>query len=354
MLNLLLTVIILPFIPLWFYGNISHTVGLDDAFNCTKDKSAFFCQNQPRVEGATREFQTPEDGDLKAQEKNGFPIDIASASGFMPVKKSGTPDIKIFAGSSVVIDAETGTILHYDEGKKRTQIASLTKLMTAVMTMERIMDLNEGVVITEESTSLPGTVVGCPRTGYCLSNRLYQGEKVRAIDLLKAALINSANDAATALGVHMAGSAENFVEMMNQKANDIGLKDTHFCTPSGLEIDGEETECYSSAYDIARIAAYSMKYDKIWEIMRIPEEQFYSINGKYMHQLKSTDLIMASTPNYIGVKTGFTPFAGKSLLAGAVDDTKKHKIVAVILNDENRWQDIKSLTDWVFSNYRWQ
>ena len=141
---------------------------------------------------------------------------------------------------------------------------------------------------------------------------------------------------------------------MNKKAKDMGLKDTQFCTPSGLEIDGEEAECYSSAYDIARIAAYSMNYEKIWEIMRIPEEQFYSINGKYMHQLKSTDLILASTPNYLGVKTGFTPLAGKSLLAGAIDDTKKHKIVAVILSDENRWQDIKRLTEWAFASYKWQ
>lgn len=353
MLNLIFTLIILPFVPLWFYGNVSQLADLESILNCAKQKS-FFCLNQPRVEGVAREFQSSQDGSKKLNQNSGFPIDTAAASGFMPVKKNGASDIKILAGASVVIDADSGTILHYDEGKKRTQVASLTKLMTAVLAYENIKDLNEPVVITEESCSLPGTVVGCPRSGYCLSNRLYLGETVRAMDLLKAALINSANDAATALGVHIAGSEEKFVDMMNKKASDMGLKDTHFCTPSGLEIDGQEGDCYSSAYDIARIAAYSMKYEKIWEIMRIPEEQFYSINGKYLHQLKSTDLILASTPNYLGVKTGFTPFAGKSLLAGATDDSKKHRIVAVILNDNNRWEDIKILTDWVFENYNWQ
>jgi D-alanyl-D-alanine carboxypeptidase len=166
--------------------------------------------------------------------------------------------------------------------------------------------------------------------------------------------MNSANDAATALGVHISGSAKEFVQAMNDKAISLGLKDTHFCTPSGLEIDGHEDECYSTAYDIARIAAYSLRYETIWDIMKIPEGRFYSTDGTYMHELKNTDMLLDTLPNCIGGKTGFTPLAGKSLLLGATDDSGKHRIIAVLLNDQDRWTDMRILTDWVFENYRWQ
>lgn len=283
-----------------------------------------------------------------------FPIDSVFSSGFVPVKNTNNPDLKIWAGASVVIDADSGTILHYDDGRKRTQIASLTKLMTAVLATERIKDLNETVTITNDVSGLPGTVIGCPRSGYCVGPRLVVGEKVRAIDLVKGALMNSANDAATALAVHIAGSPDQFVDMMNSKARELGLKDTHFCTPSGLEIDGEENNCYSSAYDVARIAAYSLKYNELWKIMQIPEDQFTSLDGARTHLLKNTDLLLDNLPNCLGGKTGFTPLAGKSLMAGVSDVTHKHRIIAVILNDENRWEDMKQLVEWSFNNYIWK
>jgi len=354
MLNLIFTILLMPFVPVFFYGNVMNSEAIGNAASC--DQAAGVCQVAPAVEGVS-DFK--DDADQKSQQANFnesslFPVDTASASGFVPVKKENISELKIWAGSTVVIDVDSGTILHYDEGRKRTQIASLTKMMTAILVMDEIDDLNEEVTVTKEALFQPGTVVGCPTSTFCPSNRMYAGEKVKAVDLLKATLMSSANDAATALGIHIAGSFGNFVEMMNVKAKELGLKDTNFCTPSGLEIDGQESQCYSSAYDIARIAAHSLKYDKIWEIMRIPEDQFFSTNGKYMHQLKSTDIIMASTPNYLGVKTGFTPLAGKSLLAGATDPTGKHRIIAVILNDDRRWEDMKTLTDWVFASYEWQ
>lgn len=352
--SLILSLLLIPFAPIWFYGNIVRSDISENIAPC--DQAVGICRDAPRVEGA-RDFKSVEETDGKnvnLQEASLFPVDTAAASGFVPFKKENAPELKVWAGSTVAIDVDSGTILHYDEGRKRTQIASLTKMMTAILVMDEINDLNQEVTVTKEALLQPGTVVGCPTSTFCPSNRMYIGEKVKAVDLLKAMLMNSANDAATALGVHIAGSMENFVEMMNVKAKELGLKDTNFCTPSGLEIDGHESECYSSAYDIARIAAYSLKYDKIWEIMRIPEGQFYSTNGKYMHELKSTDIIMANTPNYLGVKTGFTPLAGKSLLAGAIDPTGKHRIIAVVLNDSQRWEDMEALTDWIFTSYKWQ
>lgn len=285
---------------------------------------------------------------------NLFPVDKAFASGFVPIKSGVSKDIKLGAGSSVAIDVDSGTILHYDDGRKKVQIASLTKMMTASLVVENITDLNEEVIVSKEALNLPGTKVGCPTSVFCNASPMHVGEKVKAIDLMRAMLMNSANDAATALGIHIAGSPEKFVAMMNEKAKILGLMDTNFCTPSGLEIDGKEDTCYSTAYDIARIAAYSMQYDVIWNIMRVPDGTFYSTDGKCEHLLKNTDVLLDTLPDCLGGKTGFTPMAGKSLMIGIADESKKHKVVAVVLNDENRWEDMKFLTNWVFENYKWQ
>jgi len=347
MLNAIFTFLILPLAPLWLYGDIINNVSIDNSV-----ATEAICQSQ------SCGFEEVTQGDdFESKNMGGysiFPIDSAMASGLIPTRQKNVSDLKIWAGSSVVIDVDTGTIIHYDNGRKRTQIASLTKMMTAVLVMENIKDLNEEVTLTAEDLNIVGTVVGCPTSVFCNGNRMYVGEKIRAIDLMKAMLMNSANDAATALATHVGGTPKKFVDMMNKKAKSLGLKDTHFCTPSGLEIDGEEDQCYSSAYDIARISAYSLKYDQIWDIMQIPEGRFYSVDGTYMHELKNTDMLLTTLPNCVGGKTGFTPLAGKSLMLGASDPTGEHKIIAVILNDENRWDDMRTLASWVFENYKWQ
>lgn len=349
MLNFIVTLLLMPFTPLWFYGDVAGSVK-----GVSVSSPEISCQAEADVCGLpAAEAESAFDAE-KIEKRNIFPVDSAMASGLVPTRKNGVPDLKIWAGSSVAIDADSGTIVHYDNGRKRTQIASLTKMMTAILVMEEVDDLDEEVTITKEALRVDGTVVGCPTSVFCNANQMFVGEKVRVKDLLKVMLMNSANDSATALGIHIAGSPEKFVEMMNKKAKDMGLKDTNFCTPSGLEIDGQEDQCYSTAYDIARIAAYSLKYETIWDIMMIPDGRFYSADGQYMHELKNTDMLLATMPNCIGGKTGFTPLAGKSLMLGAEDPAGKHRIIAVLLNDEQRWDDMTVLVNWIFNNYTWQ
>ncbi|MDI6778057.1 MAG: D-alanyl-D-alanine carboxypeptidase family protein [Patescibacteria group bacterium] len=281
----------------------------------------------------------------KAQ-KEGF-----GGSGYVPQRKKNYYDTKIFASSSVVIDVDSGTILHYDEGRLRMPIASLTKMMTAVVVMEKMKNLDEVVTIDEEATLVDGTKVGCPRSGYCVDERLRKGEKVTVKDLLMAMLLNSANDAAVALGNHIAGSQKEFAELMNKKAEELNLGDSKFCNPSGLD----EDNCFSSAYDLARITAYSMRYDLIWKIMKTPEVEIGSCDGKFSHRLKNTDVLLGQIPNCLGGKTGFTYNAGKSLMLAVADPaTGKHKVISVILNDNNRWEDMTKLINWTFENYEWK
>jgi len=275
-----------------------------------------------------------------------------------PIRLASATDLKVVgAHSSVVMDADSSTMLESDNAHEHRQIASLTKLMTAIFVMEKIKDLDEPVTIDEEEVYIEGTKIGCPRSGYCISQRLKVGEQLKAGELLKAMLMNSANDAAVALGKHIGGTQDKFADIMNAKAKAMGLADTHFCTPSGLDLDDEVAAagCYSSAHDIAAIAAYSLRYDKIWDTFRLPNNlTITSIDGKTVHTILNTDMVLDQVPNLIGGKTGFTPLAGYSLLMAAKDPSDKHTVISVLLDDPYRWSDIKTMFNWAFKSYSWQ
>lgn len=272
-----------------------------------------------------------------------------------PVKNEGFGDTYMRARSAIAIDADAGTILHYQNGNRRMAIASLTKVMTAVVAVEKIKDLdNEIVTIDEEARFTEGTRVGCPRSGYCISNRLQLGEKISARALLEAMLMNSANDAAVAIGKHIAGSQAEFANMMNAKAREIGLSDTNFCNPSGLDEESRPGGCYSTAYDFARISSYALKHPIIWEIMKYETKEIYSADGQISHTIINTDLLLGQLPNVIGGKTGFTYEAGKSLMMTAHHPQDQNKkVIAVVLDDNYRWDDMKKIFNWVFEAYNW-
>ncbi len=302
--------------------------------------------------GEVRGFET------EREEKEEIVVarDLFPLSPLQPIRKKEAKNLAIStAHASLILDVDSGTILHYSNGKQQRQIASLSKIMTAVIVMEKVKDLEESVVIDKDAVYIEGTKIGCPRSGYCISQRLQAGEKVTVMNLMKAMLMNSANDAAVALAKHTGGSERDFVKLMNEKAKKLGLKDTNFCTASGLETDGRENECYSTAYDIARIAAYAAKYDVIWKIFRLPNNTtITSIDGKYSHEILNTNQLLDQMPNCLGAKTGFTPLAGHSLFMVADDNEKKHKVVAVVLNDPYRWQSVKTMVEWAFQSYEWK
>lgn len=277
------------------------------------------------------------------------------ATSFQPELKELSPRLSIVsAHASVIMDAESGKILYAKNADERRQVASLTKLFTATIVMERIKDLEELVTVDEEAVYAPGTRVGCPRSGFCTGVRLKPGEEISARNLLKAALMNSANDAAIALGKHIGKTQDGFARIMNARALELGLQNTHFCTPSGLEPDGREHECYSSAADMAKIAVHALDFPEIWSIMRVEKQFISSANSEYTHEIFNTDQLLGQFPNLIGTKTGFTPLAGYSLLAVATDYTENHKVVAVVLDDQARWQSIRSMFDWSFQAFDWK
>lgn len=275
-------------------------------------------------------------------------------SSFRPVKKEYALNLAISsAHAAVILDADSGTILYDRNASEHRQVASLTKMLTSLITVERVKNLEEPATIGEE-IYLEGTRVGCPRTGFCNGERLHIGEQVTVHNLLRAALMNSANDAATALGKHIGGTPDGFAKIMNARVRELGLTDSHFCTPSGLETDGHETDCYSTAHDMAIIASEALKHPILWEIMRGEKMKFTSVDGKYEHEIFNTDELLGQFPNLLGTKTGFTPLAGRSLLAAATNDDGKHPVVAVVLDDVTRFENIRSMFHWSFGTFDWQ
>jgi len=272
-----------------------------------------------------------------------------------PIKREDYGKFYAQAQAAVVIDVKTNTILHYQNAKKRRAIASLTKVMTAILVIENIKDLkSEIVTIDEDAVYEDGTKIGCPNGSFCSATRLQVGEKISAWSLFQAMIMNSTNDAAVALAKHISGSEEKFAKMMNVKVRELGLEDTHFCNPSGLDEETNPGGCYSSAYDLARIAAYSLRYDKIWDTMRVSTAEIFSADGKIKHHIGNTDRLLEQMPNCLGGKTGFTYEAGKCLMSAATDPNGKDiQVIGVILDDSYRWQDMKSMLTWSFQAYQW-
>jgi D-alanyl-D-alanine carboxypeptidase len=279
----------------------------------------------------------------------------AKTAGYQPIP---LPNIGIYAvptaHAAIILDVGSGNILFEQKAHDQRQIASLTKVFSALLVAENVKNFDEVVTITEEALDVDGTKVGCPNMGFCPGNRLVLGEKLTVRSLLKASLMNSANDAITALGIHVSGSADQFTALMNRRARELGLTDSHFCTPSGLETDGREIECYSSAHDIARITAIALNYPALWDIMRIQSETITSVDGVHSHDVANTNKLLGQIPNLLGTKTGFTPLAGYSLLAAVSDNTGERQVVAVVLDDQERWGSITSMFDWTFQTHEWK
>lgn len=256
----------------------------------------------------------------------------------LPLKvKSDVLDVS--AVSALAMDVGTDFKLYEKNPAKRMPIASLSKIMTALVVLEN-RNLEETVTISPRAMAAFGDKRG-----------LVAGEKIRLEDLLRLMVIDSNNAAAVALAEHTGGSVENFVALMNAKAAVLGLKDTKFVNPTGLDVSGEDN--YSTAYDLAQLTDYALPQGIFWEMSRTPSATVYSIDRKQKHTIKNTDELLGQMDNVYGGKTGYTVDAGECLLLVSQSADKKHKVISVVLNAEDRFAETKRLTDWVFNVYSW-
>ena len=214
--------------------------------------------------------------------------------------------------------------------------ASLTKILTCIMAIESGR-LEENVVITKEATMVEPSKAG-----------FYQGDKIRLIDLVKAALVNSSNDAAFAIAIHLSGNVNSFVAAMNYRAHRIGMRNSRFTNPAGFD-NGIYTGNISTAEDLLRLTEYAVKNPLFNQVARLEEAVFMEQTTHKLYCLKTHNKLLDKYPYAVGIKTGYTTRAGKCLIARAVKDN--HDILLVMLNAKtDRWNIAVDIFDTAFSS----
>lgn len=234
----------------------------------------------------------------------------------------------VSAASAVLMDAESGRILYALDENTPRPIASTTKLMTALVAVECLEDLDQTVTIRQEWTGIEGT-----------SLYLRPGEQLTARTLLYGLLLHSGNDAAVALAGFCAGDVETFVDWMNQRARDLGMIHTHFSDPNGL---GDENH-YASALDMARLASACLRNETVAEIAAT---KTITLEGR---SLTNHNKLLWRYEGCTGMKTGYTRQAGRTLVSSA--SREGQSLVCVTLNDGSDWADHAALLDYGFETY---
>lgn len=260
----------------------------------------------------------------------------AFAAGFGKTQAEKAPEslpepFGIEAGSYILMEMETQRVLAGRDIHERLAMASTTKIMTALLTLEQ-PDLDTYFTVDSKAILVEGSSMG-----------LLPGDQVTLRGLAVGMLLHSGNDSAGAAAVKIGGTAENFVAMMNERAAEMGLTDTHFATPSGLDADDH----YSSAYDMAVLAKNALENADFLQICSTSRMQISFGNPPYDRWLKNHNRLLEEYEGCIGVKTGFTKKAGRCLVSAA--QRGGITLICVTLSAADDWNVHKKLFDYGFS-----
>ena len=259
-----------------------------------------------------------------------------------PVRNWTVSDPTIQATTALVLDSARQEILYQKNGLHESHpIASLTKLMTALVAMENA-DLNSVFKISKEAVQTEGEM-----------GDMVVGEKLTVKSLLYILLVSSSNDAAVALAENIpfppnGDTKKIFVDLMNKKAVSLELKNTSFADPSGLDPNN-----YSSAWDISLMLKEALRYPLLQEVMQTKTIDLHSLDGRFNHHLVSTDKLLGVIPEIVGGKTGYTEEAGNCMTVAFRSPDNEGSIVIVVMNSPDRAAEIKSLFGWTKKAYLW-
>ncbi|WP_430691832.1 D-alanyl-D-alanine carboxypeptidase family protein [Paenibacillus woosongensis] len=237
------------------------------------------------------------------------------------------------AQAASLIDVKSGRILYSHKGDVEMPVASLTKIMTAIVAIEH-GKLDDVVTVTKNAYRKEGSSI-----------YLELGEEMTLENLLYGLMLRSGNDAATAIAEHVGGSEEGFVHLMNEKVKMLGLKHTQFQNPHGLDAKGH----YSSANDLAVITAYSLQNPVFKEIVKTRSKRAPNPNNPWDYKWDNKNKMLRFYEGADGVKTGYTKTARRCLVSSA--SRAGQQLAVVTLNDGDDWNDHQKLLDYGFANY---
>lgn len=257
-------------------------------------------------------------------------------------------NLNLYSEAAIIMDSQTEQILYKKNIEKKMYPASTTKILTAIIAIEKC-NLNDVITATNSAISqVP--------SGYS-SAYITEDEQMTVKDLLTVFLVHSANEAGYILAEHCSGSTDSFADLMNQKAKDIGCKNSNFMNPSGIHNNNH----YTTAYDLCLIAKYCMKNDTFRNIVAMPKCTIEPTNKSLKRVYSNTNLLLNSsskyyTENCIGIKTGYTQEAGNCLVSCFSKDNIE--IICVVLgagnignSDASRFIDSKNLCNYTYSNF---
>lgn len=263
----------------------------------------------------------------------------ASNTAMVSAASGDDPDVK--AAAALLIDADSGKVLYEKNSKSEMYPASLTKMMTCILTLENL-DLDKEVTIPAEAVFPTGNNIN-----------LKEGEKITVKDLVNALMVYSANDAALALAIEVAGSVEEFAKMMNEKAKEIGCTHTNYINPNGFTNDAIH---HTTARDLAKIAKYGMEKK---EFRKIVGQKKYTVPADNMNKartVKTTNLLLADGQYHYegvkGVKTGFMALSGYCFVGAADKDGLNMIGVSLNSGENQRFVDVANMFDWGAENYK--
>jgi D-alanyl-D-alanine carboxypeptidase len=297
---------------------------------------------------------------------------VISASGrsnpdFLPIRDWSVKDPAIEAQAALVFEPEKDKILYQKNIEQVLPIASLTKLMTAIIVLEN-MNLDQVVTVSQKAIDAYGDM-----------GDLVLNEKISVKNLLYALLMESSNDAAVALAeafnegrgfegdfqgqsclaksCFASTAPENpdrsvpeglsLVSLMNEKAQELGLKNTHFVDPTGYEPAN-----VSTAFDLAKLVQYSLHQPIIWQILKTPTIDLSSADGIINHHLNNTNQLLNHLPNIVGGKTGYTEEAQECMIL-VTENSQANPLIFIVLGTQARFLETKKLVQWVEKAYIW-
>ena len=242
--------------------------------------------------------------------------------------------LDVSAKAAVVLCGDTGEVIFAKNENQKLPMASTTKIMTGLLLCE-YGNFEREITVTAEMLRVEGSSMG-----------LLAGDKVTLHDLLYGLMLASGNDSANVIAYTLGGSLDGFVKQMNSKAKELGLDNTHFATPSGLD----DEKHYTTALELAKLTQFALENEEFAKAVACEKAVLNYGNPPYRRSLTNHNKLLKMYEGTIGVKTGFTKKSGRCLVSAAKQDGKY--VIAVTLNDPNDWQDHKQMLDYGFSKIK--
>ncbi len=268
--------------------------------------------------------------------QTGYVLPISEPT-YFPIRNSDIAEPVVSAKSFLLYDTKNAKTLISRDANKQLPIASLTKLLTALVALDNL-NPEDTIEIQKESMNVGGEGAD-----------FYLKEKFYFQDILKAMLIKSSNDAASAIARAVEQkTGSNFIELMNQKAIQVGLTNSKFLDPAGLN-----DEAYSTAQDLLKLVRYSKRFKEIWSSLGSRNADITSQDKKFLHHIISTNKLFNSLPNIVGGKTGYTDGALGCIIVEERLDKVGSSLVVIVLGSNDRFEDASKIITWAEKAFRW-